>query len=176
MKTLTIALVAGAALVASVGVANAQNFRDIQQDRRDSWRDEREIRQERYDVRKDWREIQQDREALRNAIRSGDRAAIANARRELYADRRDVNRDLATLHREERDLRQDRRDLWRDTHHQAPPSSFHHQGPPSWAPAYGYRARDQRELQSDVRARQQDVRDVNRDRVAMRGNGQHRGR
>ena len=98
MKTLTMALVIGTVIAAGAGVADAQNGR-FGRDVRENWR---EIRQDRSEVRQDLREIQRDRLALRDAIRSGDRGAIRNARRELVEDRRELRRDLAELRRDER--------------------------------------------------------------------------
>lgn len=134
MKTLTMAAVIGTVLAASAGMAGAENGR-LGHARRDVRGDWREIRQDRSEIRRDLREIHGDRRALRDAIRSGDRGAIANARRELVEDRRELRRDVAEIHRDRRAFDQGRRVDWREDRRN---------GPPSWAPAWGRRARDER--------------------------------
>jgi len=129
MKTLTTALVIGTVIAAGAGVADAENGRFG----RGNWR---QARGDRAEIRQDVQEIRRDRLALRDAIRSGDRAAARSARRELAQDRRELRRDLADLRRDQR--RVDDVD-WREGRKN---------GPPPWAPAWGRRAKDERRLES----------------------------
>ena len=90
MKPLTTAAVVATAVALSVGVAGAQNGREIRQNRQDVRQDRRELRQDTRDIRQDRRELAGDRRELRADRRAGRTDEVKQDRAELSGDRREL--------------------------------------------------------------------------------------
>src|SRR5207237_375764 len=104
MKPLTTMAVGAAVLALGYGAADAQNGRQIKNDRQDVRQDRRELHRDNRDVRQDRRELAGDRQALNQDIKAGRTSEVRQDRAEIRGDRREVGAGV-------RDRRDDRRDL-----------------------------------------------------------------
>ncbi|OIO36655.1 MAG: hypothetical protein AUJ74_01630 [Candidatus Omnitrophica bacterium CG1_02_44_16] len=69
--------------------------------------DTKEIRHERREIAQDTKEIKSDRKDLREAVKSGDKVAVRDARKDLKGDLKERNADKRDLHKDVRERRQD---------------------------------------------------------------------
>ena len=83
MKPLTTMAVGAAVLALGYGAADAQNGRQIKNDRQDVRQDRRELQRDNRDVRQDRRELAGYRRELNQDIRAGRTNEVRQDRREL---------------------------------------------------------------------------------------------
>lgn len=91
-----------------------QDTRDIRQDKKDIVDDTKEIQAEVKEIATDTTQVKADRQALRDAIKSGDKAKIKATRETLHKDLKERRADIKDLNKDKRDRRKDIKDLNRD--------------------------------------------------------------
>ncbi len=84
-----------------------KDTRDIRQDRADIQQDTKDIREDRRDIQRDDEKMRADRKALADAVKSGDKDKIAEARKNLRSDINQRNKDVRNLNAVERERRRD---------------------------------------------------------------------
>ena len=93
MKPLTTMAVGAVVLALGYGAADAQNGRQIRQDRHDVRQDRRELNRDNREIRQDRRELAGDRRELRDDIQAGRTNQVRQDRRELAGDRRELREE-----------------------------------------------------------------------------------